>query len=330
MADLAIPSQERLLEIIELQNAIASMNASTDDVMRFVAERAAGLTNASGVVIAIVEGDDLVYRAAAGSTKSALGLRLSVISTFAARCIADRKPLRIDDAATDPRTDATTRARSNVVSVLDVPILYGEHPVGVLELTGAKPAAFTEEDVETIRLLANIVAIGLHKAHSYPRARTDTSHDAITGLENRRAFEERVQTELGRSRRYGQAFSLAVLDLEGFTTAADRFGQATADQILREIATILKGHTRVIDTCFRLGGDEFAIVMPGTPLEGARILAERCRATIAEAKLCESAIKGSFGVVESVDETIPDALMTRAAAALSADKDARRTRPVAT
>src|SRR3954470_4496753 len=118
MADLAIPSQERLLEIIELQNAIASMTPSTDDVMRFVAERAAGLTNASGVVVALVEGDDLVYRAAAGSTKSALGVRLSVTSTLAARCIADRKPLRIDDTATDPRADGDTRARSNVVSVL--------------------------------------------------------------------------------------------------------------------------------------------------------------------------------------------------------------------
>ncbi len=324
MADLAIPSQGRLLEIIELQNAIASMNASGDDVMRFVADRAAGLTHATGVVVALVEGDDLVYRATSGSTKTALGTRLSVTSTLAARCIADRKPLRIDDVGSDPRADADTRGRHGVASVVDVPILYGEHPVGVLELVGAKPGAFTDEDVETLRLLSNIVAIALHKAHSYPRPRTDTSHDGVTGLENRRAFEDRVQAELGRSKRYGQSFSLALLDLEGFTTAADRFGQATADQILREIATILKGHTRVIDACFRLGGDEFAIVLPGTALEGARILSERCRVTIGEAKLCETIIKASFGVVESADETEPDALMTRAASALSADKDARR------
>ncbi|MBA3538796.1 MAG: GGDEF domain-containing protein, partial [Deltaproteobacteria bacterium] len=287
---MTTPSQDRLLAVIELQNALAATSMPAEEVMRMVAERAATLTSASGAVVALVEGDDIVYRAVAGSTKSALGMRLSLQTTFSGRCVTERKPLRSDDVATDKTVDADTRARPGVAAILDVPLMYGEHAVGVLEVVGAKPAAFTDEDTETLRLLATIVAISLHKAHSYPRPRYDATHDALTGLENRRAFDERIQTELGRSRRYGQSFSLALLDLDGFNTANDRFGQATGDQILREIATILKAHTRVIDACFRLGGDEFAIVMPGTALEGARILAERCRVHIAEAKLCESAI----------------------------------------
>src|SRR5205814_2144318 len=116
----------------------------------------------------------------------------------------------------------------------------------------------------------------------------------------------------------GQTFSLALIDLAGLEEAIDRVGQAGGDQILRDVATILKAHTRVIDAVFRLGPDDFAIVMPGTAHDGAKILAERCRAHITEAKL-DDRIVASFGVVEAAGETA-DELVARANAALAADK----------
>src|SRR5262249_49474077 len=138
-----------------------------------------------------------------------------------------------------------------------------------------------------------------------------------TGLGNRRAFEERIAAELGRNKRYGHSFSLTIIDLAGLETANDRFGQAAADETLRVIANILKRHTRVIDACFRLAADELAIVMPGTSLEGAKIVADRCNAQIVDAKLCEGSITPRFGVVEAADEEA-DALVARASAALTA------------
>ncbi len=68
------------------------------------------------------------------------------------------------------------------------------------------------------------------------------------------------------------------------------------------LAAILKRGTRAIDACFRTAADEFAIVMPGTSREGARILVERCRAHLAEARLCEGLVRASFGIVEAEDE----------------------------
>lgn len=125
----------------------------------------------------------------------------------------------------------------------------------------------------------------------------------MTGLLNRRAFEERVGVELARRARYSQSFSLGFLDLDGFNTANDRFGEAAGDELLRTIGTILSKHTRVMDACFRLGGDEFAIVMPGTAFDGARIVIERCRTHIAEANLLEETVHASVGIVEANEET---------------------------
>ncbi len=205
-----------------------------------------------------------------------------------------------------------------------VPLIHGEHVVGVL---GSQRGSgeFGAHDVEVLRLLAQIIAIPLHKTRSFPRPRYDNTHDALTGLLNRRAFEERVGVELARHKRYAQSFSLALLDLDGFNTANDRFGEAAGDELLRTIGTILSKHTRVMDACFRLGGDEFAIVMPGTAYDGARIVVERCRTHIAEANLLEGTVTASVGIVEAgqEDESLAH-LSARVDDALRSDKSARK------
>ena len=301
MAESATPSSERLLSIIELQNAIAAAALNSDEVMRVVADRAALLLE-SAAMVELVEGDDVVCRASSGSSHQ-LGVRRSTKAAgLSGKTIDSRKASKADDG-----------------TAVCVPLLHGEYAVGVLCASAPKAGKFSEADLETLRIMANIIAIPLHRTRSFPRPRYDNTHDALTGLLNRRAFEERVSVELARKNRYQQTFSLALLDLDGFNTANDRFGEAAGDELLKMIGTILNKHTRVMDACFRLGGDEFAIVMPGTGLEGAKILAERFRVQIAEAKLLEGSVTASIGVIEATEETI-ESLAERSEAALKADK----------
>jgi len=312
-----------MLSIIELQNAIAAAGMNADEVMAIVAERAATLTSATSAIVAIQEGEEIAYRAVTHPSSIAVGTRISRTGSVPGRCVTDGVPVKVDDAATDARVDPDTRARTHAASMLCVPLLYGESAVGVLEVMSTRTKAFSDEDVETMRLLAQIIAIALHRAYTYPRPRYDVVTDALTGLGNRRAFDERIQAELTRKIRYGHSFSLGILDLDGVEAAIDRHGQAAGDEALREIATTLRTHTRAIDACFRIAADDFAIVMPGTSATGAKIVADRCRAHILNAKMFDGTLTAAWGIVEAGDETA-DHLNARALEALNTDRASQR------
>jgi diguanylate cyclase (GGDEF)-like protein len=324
----SVPGPSRLLAIIELQNAIAAAAMNAEEVMHIVAERARLLTSAATATVALVDGDDLVYRTAIGPSSHEEGARVAKAASLAGRCVAERRSLRIDDAAADPLASADASAsramggaaagpgRAPAGSILCVPLLYGEIAVGVLEVIAPRTAAFSDDDVETLRMLGQIVAIALHRAYTYPRPRYDSLQDALTGLGNRRAFDERLEAELNRNRRFGHSFSLAVVKLDGLETAIDRLGPTTGDDMLRKLGGILQAQTRMIDGCFRIRADELAIVMPGTSLEGAQVVAERCRAASIESGLYDSAMRLGFGVVApAADEAAPE-IIVRVNAAL--------------
>lgn len=107
--------------------------------------------------------------------------------------------------------------------------------------------------------------------------------DYVTGAANARAFYETAQAEIQRSRRYGQAFTIAYLDLDDFKLINDRFGHATGDEVLRTVAHIVGDALRDTDSFARLGGDEFAMLLPETGQDPARIALGRLQQALGQA-----------------------------------------------
>lgn len=106
--------------------------------------------------------------------------------------------------------------------------------------------------------------------------------DSLTGLLNRRGFEERLEDELRRAARTGDSVSLLVGDLDHFKLVNDRFGHQSGDEALRRFGELVVGIKRSIDGAARIGGEEFALVLPGTEPAGAQVLAERLRRRVRE------------------------------------------------
>ncbi len=120
--------------------------------------------------------------------------------------------------------------------------------------------------------------------------------DELTGLTNRRGFEEHLLRELDRAARRRAPLSLLLLDVDWFKNYNDEFGHLAGDDVLQQLAVLLRSQARSTDIVSRFGGEEFAVILPDTPGEGALVLAERFRETIEAAPWPGRGVTASFGI----------------------------------
>jgi diguanylate cyclase (GGDEF)-like protein len=317
-AEMGIQRDDRLLAIIRTQTEIAASDLDLLATMQLIAERSQELTSASAAVVEIVEEEEMVYEVTTGDATPYLGTRLKRDASLSGLCVAEERLLRSDDTASDPRVDAEACRRVNAASMICLPLLHRREVVGVLKVYSGMPGNFDDGDVEALELLTDLIAAHIAHASRFEIAAHDCRHDALTGLANRRAYEERLAVETARANRYEQPLSLCLLDLDGFKQVNDRFGHPAGDEVLREVARLID-ESRVADDAFRIGGDEFAILMPQTDPAAAELAAERLAGSIVSARLCGGSVGASFGVASAGAD--PELTHATADARLLAAKD---------
>jgi diguanylate cyclase (GGDEF)-like protein len=107
-------------------------------------------------------------------------------------------------------------------------------------------------------------------------------YDPLTGLPNRRFFFEHASLIFEEVKRYEKSLSLLVIDIDHFKEINETYGHDVGNLVLKTFAGLLRGIVRQSDICARFGGEKFVVLLPNTDLEGAKVLAERIRATVAK------------------------------------------------
>lgn len=128
--------------------------------------------------------------------------------------------------------------------------------------------------------------------------------DGLTNLANHRYFQERLSDEFRRAQRYDDPLSLIILDIDHFKLVNDHYGHTTGDEVLAAVADLLRLNVRPVDSVCRYGGEELAVILPETGEDGAAMVAERIRRTVAGAAIATPAgqtvrITVSIGVADS-------------------------------
>jgi two-component system, cell cycle response regulator len=168
----------------------------------------------------------------------------------------------------------------------------------------------------------------------FRRVASQATTDALTGIANRRSFDEELALEWRRAHRIGDSLALVLLDLDDFKKVNDTHGHPAGDAVLRTIGEVLGSGARQIDLAARYGGEEFVVLVPESDLKGATQLAKRLRLAIskARAELPDGRllkVTASFGVAVKSDLTSAEQLIAAADEALYEAKRAGKNRVVA-
>jgi diguanylate cyclase (GGDEF)-like protein len=161
--------------------------------------------------------------------------------------------------------------------------------IGEGHLTERAISSDTSDEFGVLQRGINDMANSLQAAYEQMQERIDqatarlvyqANHDSLTGLVNRNEFEHRLNQAIGTARQHGRTHALCYMDLDQFKVINDTCGHAAGDELLRQVALMLKGLLRERDTLARLGGDEFALLLENCDLKDAKQVADACRSMV--------------------------------------------------
>ena len=163
-------------------------------------------------------------------------------------------------------------------AILALPLRVSNKTIGIISLYSEIPM----ENIGLFSTLAEQISLGLMNALNYRHVSEESVTDRLTGLYNRGNFNIMINKELARSSRLGKPISLIILDIDNFKKLNDSCGHLKGDQVLRDVANLVKNGIRTMDTAFRYGGEEFILLLPETNSTEAIKISERVRKAVEE------------------------------------------------
>jgi diguanylate cyclase (GGDEF)-like protein len=204
-------------------------------------------------------------------------------------------------------------------------LIVGGGTLGVLGIT-PEGGVWPEDRRRAVEAAAALISVSLKNAQLFNEVRENSLRDPLTGCATRAHAMEVIDAELRRARRSSSSVSLIMFDLDYFKDVNDRYGHLCGDAVLASIGRRMKEVLRGSDLKCRYGGEEFLVVLPETPLQGARRVAETLRREIAERPIPWTGealtVTASFGLTQAMPGEINiEAVVARADAALYRAKE---------
>lgn len=165
----------------------------------------------------------------------------------------------------------------NLKSYMASPIVSHNNIMGVIALGSKDNQAFSKKIKNTFENIVSTATVVIDNTIMYEQIRILAVSDRLTQLYNHRYFQEKLEEEFSRAKRYSSTFSIVMIDIDDFRIVNDTCGYQMGDIVLKELSHLIYNNYRVMDISARYGGEEFSVILPETDIEGAKFSAERLR-----------------------------------------------------
>ena len=190
--------------------------------------------------------------------------------------VTHREAVLANQAHLDPRVRFVPGTPNEPEALVAVPLIARGRLKGTLNIYRVgDDAAFTDEEFLLAKRFGDAAALAIDNAHIRARLEHQAETDALTGLYNHRAFHDRLRQALLQASAARDTVAVIMLDLDDFKKVNDVYGHGVGDQLLLQVADVLRTSVRTSDVVCRVGGEEFAVIMPSGDLPSATALAER-------------------------------------------------------
>jgi diguanylate cyclase (GGDEF)-like protein len=326
-ADVVEVAAERV-ELMEMTASASRDVLLADDPGQCLVESIARVMGAPHVYLLLPDGQDgLVVSHCVGSSLGALRVPADNSSVSGSTYLSGR-PHFVSDWTVSGRiaTDVAARLRAADVdarAAVYIPLETADGPAGVVVVMLGEPLTARNADrLGLLLLLAAEAGVAISRENLRLRLADQARSDPLTGLGNRRVWDERLALECERAKRLQSPLAIAVLDLDLFKAYNDSFGHLAGDALLRETSQAWLSTVRATDLIARLGGEEFGVILPDTDLEMATAILQRLGAEVSSGQTV------SIGLTLHLVGEDSTATVQRADQALYAAKSAGRNQVV--
>ncbi|TQV76466.1 diguanylate cyclase [Aliikangiella marina] len=257
---------------------------------------------------------------------------MDTTSELAAWCIQHGKEVilsRYTDRSRYLTIKEKDRVGKKMQSIVYIPVISrNETKLGCITIQSSKVNAFSAEDIEFIRTIANYTSIALDNVIAHNELKKASYTDYLTDLPNRRAFLEKARYQIRIDDRSGQPLAFAIADIDHFKDFNDTYGHDSGDLVLQRTAKVFDETLRSQDMTARWGGEEFVFMLPNTNAQGATVALDKIRQRLSketfDLKGESINVTATFGVVEYSPGLTIEELIDLADSALYEGKHAGR------
>ncbi len=313
--------QDKEITLLNRLTAIVTSSMNIETIFEGFAQELKKVVDFDWATVALSDGNELYFLALSSNTVSPWqrGERIPLEGTATEFVCQERKTVYEHDLARYCRfRTGEYHLKQGARSIVYLPLSIKDQSIGSLIVASSRPEAYSTKQIRLLEQVALQIATPIENSQLYARAEQRSRIDELTGLFNRRHFEERLKEEISRHSRYGDALSIFMIDLDSFKSYNDIYGHPSGDILLNQVGKIIRSSVRNADQAFRYGGDEFVVVLPQTAMNDAYVVAERVRDRVEEEmKQKEIAVTCSVGLASyPSDGVISGELVTAADTAL--------------
>ena len=290
-----ISERRRAAQFLAIQHTVTTVLAEAETVEEAIPRLLCALgegmgwdfgaywTLGDGAVLRCMETWTLSGLEVAGFEQATRGSTFEPTVGLPGRTWASERPAFVPEVTADPNFPrASAAAKAGLTAAVAMPLLADGAVRGVIEYFTRDPRYPAPELLEMMEALAaqigRFLTILSERAELVASLQVLSLTDELTGLPNRRAWNEGLERELARARRTDEPLCLALIDLDRFKAFNDAYGHPAGDALLRELAQGWKGLLRLSDLLARYGGEEFGLVFPAWPIDNALAVVDRLRA----------------------------------------------------